>query len=107
MKVKKHVLAALFFSTVSCYSFAQDTFTETLYPHWGQTFDISKIIMEEKNDVQHMVIFENEEYGKILALDGIIQTTEKDEFVYHEMITHVPILAHGNAQNILIVGGGD
>lgn len=108
MIIKTPILAALFFSSVSCYSFAQnETFTETLYPHWGQTFDVSKIIMEEKNDVQHMIIFENQEYGKVLALDGIIQTTEKDEFVYHEMITHVPLLAHGNAQHILIVGGGD
>ena len=108
MKLRNKVLAALLFSTVSCYSFAQnDTFTETLYPQWGQTFGMSKIIMEEKNNVQHMVIFENEEFGKVLALDGIIQTTERDEFVYHEMITHVPILAHGNAQNVLIVGGGD
>lgn len=108
MKVKNTILSTLFFSAVSCGAFAQtNTMTETLYADWGQTFGISKILMEEKNDVQHMVIFDNPEFGKVLALDGIIQTTEKDEFFYHEMITHVPILAHGNAKNILIVGGGD
>ena len=108
MKFRDSILATLFFSAVSSYSFAQtETFTETLYPHWGQFFTVSKVLMEDKNDVQHMVIFENEEYGKVLALDGIIQTTEKDEFVYHEMIVHVPLLAHGNAQNVLIVGAGD
>jgi spermidine synthase len=54
------------------------------------------------------VIFENKEFGKVLALDGIIQTTEKDEFIYHEMITHVPILAYGKKDlSVLIVGGGD
>jgi len=42
-----------------------------------------------------------------MALDGVVQTTEKDEFIYHEMLTHVPILAHGAAENILIIGGGD
>jgi spermidine synthase len=108
MKLKNSILAAVFLSTVSCYSFADmDTFSETLYPHWGQKFTVSRIILQEKNDVQDLVLFENEEFGKVLALDGIIQTTEKDEFFYHEMITHVPLLAHGNAQNVLIVGGGD
>jgi spermidine synthase len=103
--MKKLLLTSLIFSSVA---FAKgDTFTETLYPTWGQTFQVSKILMEEKNDLQHLVIFENEQFGKVLALDGIIQTTEKDEFVYHEMITHVPLLAHGNAQKILVVGGGD
>src|SRR5271156_144681 len=108
MKVKKAILSTLFFSAVSCHAFAKtDTFTETLYADWGQTFGMSKILMQEKNDVQNMVIFENAEFGKVLALDGIIQTTEKDEFFYHEMITHVPIFAHGNAKSVLIVGGGD
>lgn len=103
--MKKLLMTSLIFSSVA---FAKgDTFTETLYPTWGQTFGISNIVMEEKNDLQHLVIFENEQFGKVLALDGIIQTTEKDEFIYHEMLTHVPLLAHGNAQKILIVGGGD
>jgi spermidine synthase len=54
-----------------------------------------------------MLIFKNGLYGTVLVLDGVVQTTEKDEFVYHEMITHVPMLQHGNAQNVLIIGGGD
>ena len=104
MRYDKFILAVLFFTNVS---FAKEKFSETLYDSWGQTFAVSKTVMEEKNDVQAMVIFENAEYGKVLALDGIIQTTEKDEFIYHEMIAHVPLLSHGNAQNVLIIGGGD
>ncbi len=42
-----------------------------------------------------------------MALDGVVQTTERDEFIYHEMMTHVPLLAHGNAKHVLIIGGGD
>lgn len=42
-----------------------------------------------------------------MALDGVVQTTERDEFIYHEMMTHVPILAHGQAKKVLIIGGGD
>src|SRR5580692_351066 len=105
MNLNSTILSALFFSGIS---FAQaDTFTETLYPTWGQTYEMSKILMEEKNDVQHLVIFQNDQWGNVLALDGAIQTTDRDEFMYHEMITHVPLLAHGNARNVLIVGGGD
>lgn len=42
-----------------------------------------------------------------MALDGVVQTTERDEFIYHEMMTHVPLLAHGAAKRVLIIGGGD
>ena len=45
--------------------------------------------------------------GTVLALDGVIQTTSSDEFVYHEMMAHVPLIAHGNAKKVLIIGGGD
>jgi spermidine synthase len=54
-----------------------------------------------------MVIFHNAAFGRVLALDGIVQTTERDEFIYHEMLTHVPILAHGKVRHVLVVGGGD
>jgi len=45
--------------------------------------------------------------GRVMALDGVVQTTERDEFIYHEMMTHVPLLAHGAAKRVLIIGGGD
>ena len=82
-------------------------YNETLYPAWGQRFEITKILFEAKTGHQHLVIFENPMFGRVMALDGVIQTTEADEFVYHEMLTHVPLFAHGNAKKVLIVGGGD
>ncbi len=82
-------------------------FNETLYPDVAQRFTVDRVIFRERTEHQDLVIFENKVLGRILALDGVIQTAEGDEFVYHEMLTHVPILAHGKAKRVLIVGGGD
>jgi len=82
-------------------------FQEKLFPHVRQTFQITQIIYRERTEHQDLVIFETPAYGRVLALDDVIQVTEKDEFVYHEMMTHVPILAHGKARRVLIIGGGD
>ena len=82
-------------------------FQETLHSDWGQRFRIEKILFEKKTPFFHLVIFENARFGKVMALDGVIQTTEHDEYVYHEMLTHVPLFTHGNAKQVLIVGGGD
>ncbi len=82
-------------------------FNETLYSQVAQRFTIDRIVFRERTEHQDLVIFENPVMGRILALDGIIQTTEGDEFIYHEMLTHVPILAHGQAKRVLIIGGGD
>lgn len=82
-------------------------FIETLYDCYGQVFRIDEKLHEIKTDHQHLIIFHNAAFGRVMALDGIIQTTEKDEFIYHEMLAHVPILAHGNAKRVLIAGGGD
>jgi spermidine synthase len=56
---------------------------------------------------QHLVLFQHKFFGKVLMLDGATQVTTRDEFIYHEMMTHVPILAHGKAREVLIIGGGD
>jgi spermidine synthase len=80
---------------------------ETLYDSYGQTFSVDKVYFESKTDHQHLIIFHNAMFGRVMALDGIVQTTEKDEFIYHEMLTHVPVFAHGNVTRVLIVGGGD
>jgi len=82
-------------------------FEEKLFPHVRQTFEITRILFRQRTEHQDLVIFETPTYGRVLALDDIIQVTEKDEFVYHEMMTHVPILAHGRARRVLIIGGGD
>ncbi len=84
-----------------------DWFQEKLFPHVRQTFEITQVLFRQRTEHQDLVIFETPTYGRVLALDNIIQVTEKDEFVYHEMMTHVPLLAHGRAKNVLIIGGGD
>lgn len=83
------------------------TYSETLYDSYGQEFAVDKVHFENKTDHQHLIIFENAKFGRVMALDGIIQTTEADEFIYHEMLTHVPLMAHGNVKRVLIIGGGD
>lgn len=82
-------------------------FSETLHAGFQQRLEISKILFREQTELQDLIIFENPYFGRILALDGVIQTTERDEPCYHEMLAHVPILAHGAAKEVLIIGGGD
>ncbi|WP_028109234.1 polyamine aminopropyltransferase [Ferrimonas futtsuensis] len=82
-------------------------YKETLYPGYGQEFGMDKVLFRAPTEHQELIIFENERFGRVMALDGIIQTTEADEFIYHEMLTHVPLLAHGSANKVLIIGGGD
>lgn len=80
---------------------------ETLHDQFGQYFAVDNVLYHEKTDHQDLIIFENAAFGRVMALDGVVQTTERDEFIYHEMMTHVPLLAHGHAKDVLIIGGGD
>ena len=61
----------------------------------------------EKTEFQDLALIETEQYGRMLVLDGTVQTTIKDEFVYHEMITHIPLFTHKNPKKALVIGGGD
>ena len=80
---------------------------EQLYPDWGQRFRVKRELARVKSPFQDIVIFESYSHGRVMVLDGVIQITEADEFVYQEMLTHVPLLAHGAAANVLIIGAGD
>jgi spermidine synthase len=82
-------------------------FKETLYDSICQEFRIDKLYFEHKTDLQHLMIFHNAQLGRVMTLDGVVQTTEADEFIYHEMMSHVPMFAHGSAKRVLIIGGGD
>ena len=66
---------------------------ETFHPHWRVRLEASKVLHEVKTAHQHLVIFENETWGTVLMLDGVCQLTTSDEFVYHEMMAHVPLMA--------------
>jgi spermidine synthase len=82
-------------------------FKETLYDSIAQEFRIDKLYFESTTGKQHLMIFHNAVLGRVMTLDGVVQTTEADEFIYHEMMAHVPIFAHGAAKRVLIIGGGD
>lgn len=82
-------------------------FEEKLYDHWRQTFRMEQILFQERTEHQDLIIFESPGFGRVLALDGVIQVTEGDEYVYHEMLAHTTVLAHGAARNVCIIGGGD
>lgn len=86
---------------------ARSEFAETLYDSYGQHFTIDEVYFESRTEHQHLLIFHNAKFGRVMALDGVIQTTERDEFYYHEMLAHVPLFAHGNPKRVLIIGGGD
>ena len=82
-------------------------FSETLHDGYAQSFGMREILFESRTEHQHLVIFNSDSFGRVMALDGVIQTTERDEFIYHEMLAHVPLFAHGAAKDVLIIGGGD
>jgi len=80
---------------------------ETLYDYYAQALRADKVLFASNTGQQDIRIIENARYGRCLILDGVVQTTEADEFIYHEMLTHTPILAHGDVKSVLIIGGGD
>ena len=82
-------------------------FRESLYDHWQQSFLVSRELYRSDSGLQEISLFETPGFGRVLTLDGVIQVTTGDEFVYHEMLAHVPILAHGNVRTACVVGGGD
>ncbi len=81
--------------------------SENLVPPIKVEYQFSKELHQEQTPYQSMRVVESAFYGRMLLLDGIVQTTEKDEFVYHEMLTQVPLMAHPAPERVLIIGGGD
>ncbi len=82
-------------------------FTEKHTPGAGITLKCSKTLYSSKTPFQQIDILETEEFGRMLLLDGLVMTTERDEFIYHEMLVHPPMHFHTKAENILVIGGGD
>lgn len=66
-----------------------------------------RVLVERGDGLQELLVFENPVFGRALVLDGAVQTTERDEFIYHEMLAHVPLFAHGGARRVVVIGGGD
>ena len=80
---------------------------EAMWP--GQRFciQVDEVLINGRSEFQDILVFKSSTYGTVLVLDGVIQVTERDEFAYQEMITHLPMFAHPNPKKVLIVGGGD
>ena len=82
-------------------------FTEKQTEHFGITMKINKTLHTEQTEFQKLNMVETEEWGNMLLLDDMVMTSERDEFVYHEMVAHVPLFTHPNPEYVLVVGGGD
>jgi spermidine synthase len=76
-------------------------------PSNGLFFEVKKRLFRQESQYQRIEVFENEHFGRMLLLDGLVQTTEKDEFFYHEMLVHPAFLVHPSSRDLLIIGGGD
>lgn len=73
----------------------------------AMTYKVKETLVRKKTNYQDLAIVDTYALGRMLLLDGIVQTTIKDEYVYHEMITHIPLFTHPNPKKVLVVGGGD
>ncbi|KAI1790430.1 spermidine synthase [Ganoderma leucocontextum] len=87
-----------------------DGWFREISPEWpGQAFCLkaNKVLHVERSLYQDVLVFESETYGNVLVLDGVVQCTERDEFAYQEMISHLPLASHPDPKRVLVVGGGD
>ena len=84
-----------------------DWVRESLHPDYAQSLRVGEMLYDSETEHQRLKVFQNGTFGRVLTLDDVVQTTEGDNFIYHEMMTHVPLLAHGAARRVLIIGGGD
>ena len=82
-------------------------FSEQHSPNVKLSIRIEKQLCNIRSDYQQIDVFESNEFGRFLTLDGYLRLTQKDEFIYHEMITHVPMAVHPHISKVLIIGGGD
>ena len=81
--------------------------SETMWPGQRFSIQVEEVLLNGRSEFQDILVFKSKTYGTVLVLDGVIQVTERDEFSYQEMITHLPLFAHKNPKKVLIIGGGD
>lgn len=82
-------------------------FTENHTKNVKLSIKVDRQLYSGKSEFQRIDIFDSREFGRFLTLDGYMMLTEKDEFIYHEMITHVPMCVNPDARRVLVIGGGD
>ncbi len=82
-------------------------FSERHTPNVKFSIKVDRQLYSGQSEFQRIDVFDSIEFGRFLTLDGYMMLTEKDEFIYHEMITHVPMAVHPNPRNVLVIGAGD
>jgi spermidine synthase len=82
-------------------------FTETLHGNFRTSYELKQVLFDSETPHQRLIVADSARFGRLVALDGVTQLTMADEPAYHEMLAHVPILAHGRVEDVLIIGGGD
>ena len=82
-------------------------FSEPHTPNVKLSIRVDRQLYSGKSEFQRIDVFDSPEFGRFLTLDGYMMLTEKDEFIYHEMITHVPMAVHPNVRDVLVIGAGD
>ena len=85
-----------------------NVFKERLHKGYAQSMELTgRPLVDEKSRFQRIKIFDTVANGRVMVLDDIVQITTRDESAYAEMLTHLPLLEHGRASRVMIVGGGD
>lgn len=85
----------------------EDWFSEGEIAGYENRYLITDVLYEGRSEFQDLKVVESKAFGRILVLDGYVQTTEVDEFIYHETLVHVPMCVHPDPKHVLIIGGGD
>lgn len=86
---------------------ANRNFRLTISPHSTYSIEYDDVLFSGRSDFQQIEVIQSIDFGRMLVLDGVINLTELDEAVYHEMLVHVPLFSHPNPESVLIIGGGD
>lgn len=73
----------------------------------GLTIGLKKLLFSEQSEYQQVEVYETDTWGNLMTIDGMVMLSERDEFVYHEMLAHVPMFTHPKPKRVLIIGGGD
>ncbi|UPL01094.1 hypothetical protein LCI18_012028 [Fusarium solani-melongenae] len=102
------------FSTMSSEEITHETIKDgwfreisEMWPGQAMTLRVEKVLVHEKSKYQDVLIFKSTDFGNVLVLDNVVQCTERDEFSYQEMITHLAMNSHPNPKKVLVIGGGD
>ncbi len=83
--------------------FTESTMNEGVY----HAFGIERVLFETKSEYQEIKVYQTKQLGRLLTLDGAAMISEKDEFIYHEVMVHCPLLVQSQTKHVLVIGGGD